>query len=113
MPISKLLAQADPAEVFGRVEPPEGVTRFDQAAGGGDAIGLIVFISAGIRIFTIVAGLFVMLNLFLAGFEYITAGDSKATSTGCHRVRVCGSGHLCARRWRFARCATRLVARWH
>lgn len=78
MPISKLLAQADPAEVFGRVEPPTGVTRFDQAAGGGDAIGLIVFISAGIRIFTIVAGLFVMLNLFLAGFEYITAGDSKA-----------------------------------
>lgn len=75
MPSPKLLAQAD---IFGEVTPPAGVGQFDQAAGGGDAIGLLVFISSGIRLFTIVAGLFVMLNFFLAGYEYITAGDSKA-----------------------------------
>lgn len=87
MPSTNLLAQAkDAADIFGRVTPPEGVTRFDQAAGGNDAIGLLVFISTGIRIFTIVAGLFVMLNFFLAGFEYITAGDSKAHAKARERL---------------------------
>lgn len=69
---------ANNTDIFGEVAPPAGVGRFDTAAGGGEAIGLLLFISSGIRIFTIVAGLFVMLNFFLAGFEYITAGDSKA-----------------------------------
>lgn len=78
MRMSNLIAQANPEEVFGQVVPPAGVGAFDAAAGGGDAIGLLVFFSTAIRIFTIVAGLFVMLNFFLAGYEYITAADSKA-----------------------------------
>lgn len=65
-------------DIFGKIETPKGIAAFDQAAGGSTAIGLIVFLSTGIRIFTIVAGLYVFLNILLAGFDYITAGDNKA-----------------------------------
>lgn len=65
--------------VFGTVAPPPGVEQFNQAAGGGpEAIGILIFVSVLIRLATVVAGLYVLFNFITAGFEYITAGDSKA-----------------------------------
>jgi hypothetical protein len=71
------VSAADPESVFGTVEEPPGVREYNITAGG-NGLGLIVFISAGIRIITIVAGLYVFLNLITAGYDYISAGDSKA-----------------------------------
>jgi len=64
--------------VFGQIEPPPGVVLYNAAVDGTDPIGIFVFLSSMIRIGTIVAGLWVLLNLITAGFDYITAGDAKA-----------------------------------
>lgn len=62
---------------FGTIDAPPGVEQYNLAAGAG-GIGLIIFLSMVIRIVTIVAGLYVFLNLITAGYDYISAGDSKA-----------------------------------
>jgi hypothetical protein len=63
--------------IFGTIEAPQGVSQYNLAADGG--IGLIFFASNIIRVATVVAGVWVMINFILAGWKYITAaGDSKA-----------------------------------
>lgn len=71
----QLIAQTDLSapEIVGSFKIPEGVEKFDQASGGG--IGLLVFISNIIQIFTVVAGLWVLFNFLFAGFLYITSDD--------------------------------------
>lgn len=79
MTTPKLLAQAPQVptdtSVFGTVQPPAGTQLYNEAAGG---IGLLLFISNMIRLATVVAGIYVLINFVLAGYDYITAGDSKA-----------------------------------
>lgn len=73
---------ADPIDesVFGTVAAPPGVEQFNAAAGSGpEGIGILVFISVIIRFATVIAGLYVLFNFITGGFEYITAGDSKAS----------------------------------
>jgi hypothetical protein len=76
----QLIAQAtdDPASIIGSIEKPPGVAAFDNATGAGaDGIGLLIFISNLIRIGTIIAGIWVMFNIVLAGWMYISgSGDS-------------------------------------
>jgi hypothetical protein len=70
--LSSLLAQNS---VFGEVETPPGVKAYSP----GGTIGLIPFITNLIRIATIGAGLFVMVNLIYAGYVYISSsGDAGA-----------------------------------
>ncbi len=69
-------AQVDPERVFGTVDEPPGVDYYNSGAPGG--IGLLSFITVGVRLVTLVAGMYVFLNLITAGYDYITAGDSKA-----------------------------------
>jgi hypothetical protein len=65
-------------EIFGTIEPPAGVAQYDAAAPPGQT-GLITFLSNIIRIGTVVAGVWVMVNFILAGWTYITSsGDAKA-----------------------------------
>lgn len=75
----QLLAQTDLESVFGVVNKTPGIEAYDAASGGN--IGLILFISTLIRVATVAAGIFVMINVILAGFDYITSqGD-----TGSHK----------------------------
>jgi hypothetical protein len=74
--LTTVFAQSEAQSVFGTVQAPPGVDKYNAGAEGG--IGLINFLSAGIRLVTIVAGLYVFLNLITAGYDYISAGDSKA-----------------------------------
>lgn len=87
--MSNLLAQLPPPggppvvgvpgeSVLGTVSPPPGVSAYN-AAVGADGIGIILFMSTLIRIATIVAGIWVLFNFVTAGYDYITAGDSKAS----------------------------------
>lgn len=62
---------------FGTIETPPGVDKI-QAASGSD-IGLLYFISNLITIFSVVAGVWTLFNVVLAGYTYISSsGDSKA-----------------------------------
>ena len=74
-----LLAQGSNTSIFGKVEPPPGVKDYNANVSGGNGIGILLFVSNLIRIFTVVAGLYVLINIFYAGFMYISSsGDSKA-----------------------------------
>lgn len=64
-------------DFVGTIEKPAGVAAFDADAGGGDSIGLLIFISNLIKVGTVVAGIWVMFNIIFAGWMYITSsGDS-------------------------------------
>lgn len=67
-----------PDDIFGNIDLPEGVAKYDAQAGGG-TIGLLGFFSNILNLFTIVMGLYVLYNFIMAGYLYITsAGDSGA-----------------------------------
>ena len=64
-------------DIFGTIKTPPGIAAYGDLEGG----GLLLFISNIIRISTVIAGIWVMINFILAGWKYITsAGDSKAPS---------------------------------
>jgi len=66
--------------LFGTIEPPVGVDKYQSQVDSGE-IGIILFVSNVIRLITIVAGIWTMLNFVLAGWIYITSsGDSDAGS---------------------------------
>ena len=65
-------------DTFGSITAPAGVSDFNAATGdAANGIGLFIFISAMIKISTVVAGLWVLYNFIQAGYMYIgAAGDS-------------------------------------
>lgn len=73
--------EAANTDVFGKIEPPAGVDKYNStpeaAAAGG--VGLILFVSNIIRFATVIAGIWVFVNFILAGWTYITSsGDAGA-----------------------------------
>jgi len=65
---------------FGTIDKPPGVDNFDTPGGAPDQIGVLNFFSALLQVATVIAGLYVLLNFILAGYEYITSGGD----TGAH-----------------------------
>jgi hypothetical protein len=76
----QILAQApatSSASVFGNIDAPPGVDKFNQQSASG--IGLILFFSNLIKLISVIAGVWTMFNFIFAGFTYITkANDSGA-----------------------------------
>lgn len=66
MKVTKLLSQSN---LFGTIQPPQGVPS------GNNALSNIL--SAGIKMFFIVAGLAALLYLLLGAFDWITSGGEK------------------------------------
>ena len=65
----------DPAikELFGGISPPDAMN-----VGGDKPIeGLAKFIGFGIQMFIVVAGIFMLLYLFLGTFDWIVSGGEK------------------------------------
>lgn len=72
--MSRLLA--DTSDVFGTINPPQGVEQYNTLAGG---IGLLIFVSRIVQLIFVVGGIVVIYNFISAGFIYLTSeGDSKA-----------------------------------
>jgi hypothetical protein len=70
------LAGATLAFNLGTIEKPPGVEKFEGTEG---EIGVLNFFSVLLQVATILAGLFVLLNIVLAGYTYITSqGDSSS-----------------------------------
>lgn len=65
---------ADVKDIVGGVTPPPGVLQWITSNPGGAVPGLIPFLSAIIRLLTVIAGLYTLLNLILAGYSFISAG---------------------------------------
>ncbi len=66
--------------LFGTIEPPVGVEKYQSQIGPGE-IGIILFVSNVIRLITIVAGIWTMLNFILAGWLYITSSGDADTGS--------------------------------
>ena len=75
--------------VFGQIEAPAGVDKYNLQTGSADGIGIIIFISNMIKLATIVAGVLVFLNFIFAGYTYITAaGDSGAVNKVGEQIKM-------------------------
>jgi hypothetical protein len=61
------------ATVWGTVNSPPGVTQWGRSVVGGTS-GLQRFLSAGIKTLIVIAGVYALLNLILAGYDYMSAG---------------------------------------
>lgn len=67
---------------FGAVEPPPGVT-----AHGVGPEGLVSLLNVGLKLLVVVAGLWALLNLIVAGYQFMTAGgDPKNIASAWARI---------------------------
>jgi len=65
-------------QIVGQVTPPPGISKWT-TTGGGAIPGLTPFLSTLIKLVTVIAGLYALLNLILAGYQFISAGgDPKS-----------------------------------
>lgn len=69
------LAQANP---FGEIIQPDGLSKYGTEPG--PAIGK--FIQLGLRTLIVVAGLYALFNLVLAGYAFMSAGDDSKKVEG-------------------------------
>jgi hypothetical protein len=65
-------------QVFGTINPPEAINKFGSVEGG--AIGKLLDLI--IRTLIIVAGVYALINLILAGYAFISAGDDPKKVAG-------------------------------
>ncbi|GAB4218790.1 MAG: hypothetical protein Fur009_1730 [Candidatus Microgenomates bacterium] len=69
----KFLAQKNINDIFGTVQAPDAM----KFGGDDPASGLSKLIAFGIRMFIIVAGMFLLLYLFWGAFDWIVSGGEK------------------------------------
>jgi hypothetical protein len=67
----KVLAQAD--DVFGKISPPAGIG----VLGGDPTVALAKLFEIGIRLFIIIAGIFLIVYLLWGAFDWINSGGEK------------------------------------
>lgn len=77
---SKTCGDGAGQSVIGGVSPPKSVRNLNLLAqmrsGDSAGIGLVIFLSRALRLFTIVVGLFVIANVLMAAYDAITQSDS-------------------------------------
>lgn len=72
-----MLAQ-NTSPIFGQVSPPPGVKVYS----GGALEGLPVFVNNIIKIIIVGAGVFALINMVLAGYSFLSAGDDPKKMAG-------------------------------
>lgn len=63
-----LLAQDS---IFGKVNPPPGVDKFDS----GELTGLPLFLNGILKFMIVAAGIYALITLITAGYKFMSAGD--------------------------------------
>lgn len=73
---------------IGTIDTPPGVDLYEQAAQAeGAEIGIIYFMSNMIKLFTVVAGIWVILNGILAGYYFVqSSGDASAVEKARNQI---------------------------
>ncbi len=73
---------AQAGDPFGTIDTPPGVEVINQRSGlGADEIPILYFISMLIRLTTIIAGVWALLNFILAGWAYLGSGGNAQAHT--------------------------------
>jgi len=63
------------ADFFGEVQPPPGIKEYIGGSAAKGA-GLVLFLSNIIKLLVVIAGLYTLLNIILAGYQFISAGGN-------------------------------------
>lgn len=72
------------ADIFGKIPEPQGVAEYNAEAGG---IGIILFANRIILLITVIAGIWTLFNIIMAGVTLISAGGKPdAYSKAIQRV---------------------------
>ncbi|MEO8581545.1 MAG: hypothetical protein ABI425_03085 [Patescibacteria group bacterium] len=80
--LSTLIADS----LWGTIQAPPGVASYQTGLAAGQ-IGIVVFASNIIKLITVIAGIWSLFNLIMAGFKYITASnDVKAVETAWQSI---------------------------
>ncbi|MBI3443115.1 hypothetical protein HY008_00385 [Candidatus Woesebacteria bacterium] len=66
------------AQLFGRVNPPPGVAAYS----GTTAEQLTTFLGIIVRSLIVIAGIYALFNLVLAGYAFMSAGDNPKAIEG-------------------------------
>lgn len=66
------------ATIIGSVTPPPGVIEYDK----GDISGLYLFLNNIIKFVIVAAGVYALINLILAGYAFMSAGDDAQKIAG-------------------------------
>lgn len=76
---SKLVQAITPSEAFGEIEPPPGTREYMIKYGTGTSNTLLPFVSTLLTVAAVFMGLWVLINIFLAGYTALTSsGDAQA-----------------------------------
>lgn len=71
-------------QFFGNITAPEAINKY---GGNTCGSGLIILLSNLLKLGVVIAGLFALINLMLAGFQYISAGgDAKAVGQAGEKI---------------------------
>lgn len=70
-------------QLFGRVNPPPGVSRY----GGLQQEGLVTFLGNILRLLIVVGGLYALFNFIIAGYQFMgSGGDPKAMAAASAKI---------------------------
>jgi hypothetical protein len=75
--MNNLIAQANPTP-FGVISPPIGVNSYNS----GNLSGLSLFLNNILKIMIVGAGIYALVNLLLAGYAFMSAGDNSKKVAG-------------------------------
>jgi len=85
-------------QIFGQVSPPPGVDKYGDiryGSGSQDSYGLTKLISNLILTIAAIAGVWALINMVLAGLEFMSAqGDPKKTAAAWQKINMSGIGLL-------------------
>jgi len=73
------LILAAPTESIGKIEVPVGTQAYNQESG--QPIALVFFVSNLLKLSTVVAGIWTLVNFVLAGFKFLTSQGDPGTMT--------------------------------
>ena len=70
-------------QIFGTIEPPPGIDKYSSIGGNGHAAvpGLIAFASNIVKFAIVIAGIYALINIVLAGYGCLSAGDDPKKIT--------------------------------
>lgn len=75
------------SQIFGPIEPPKAISNLNDKAGGEPGAGIFALIDNVFKILGVVAGIYFIIQLILAGYGYLSSnGDPKKTEAAWAKI---------------------------
>ena len=85
--ITKKLTLVPLFQVIGNIKPPPAIDLYLKKTGGVKGAALILFLNNILKLMIVLAGLFALFQLILAGYDFISAGgDTKKVTNAFNKI---------------------------